>query len=103
MGTNLSSYHRRDDGARLISLFGKLNNRQKENQIFILQSFDDGKKWTFIKPYSDPEKIGNIGLGETALIETEKNIIIGISRGSDGYLYSSYSKNFGSNWSNQGR
>ena len=100
MGTNLSSYHRRDDGARLISLFGKLNNRQKENQIFILQSFDDGKKWTFIKPYSDPGKIGNIGLGETALIETEKNIIIGISRGSDGYLYSSHSKNFGSNWSN---
>ena len=97
MGTNLSSYIRSDDGLRILSLFGKINPNQKENQIFLLRSQNDGSSWNFIIPYKYPSSL-KVGLGETALLETGLDSILGISRGSDGYLYSSRSIDGGINW-----
>ena len=97
MGTNLSSYIRNDNGLRMLSLFGKKNPSQKENQIFLLHSENDGLSWDFIIPYNYPTSI-NIGLGETALLETGLDSILGISRGSDGFLYSSRSFDKGRKW-----
>ncbi len=97
MGTNLSSYIRKDDGLRILSLFGKLNPNQKENQIFLLRSQNDGSSWDFIIPHKYPSSL-KVGLGETALLETDLDSILGISRGSDGFLYSSRSIDGGRNW-----
>ena len=97
MGTNLSSYIRSDDGLRILSLFGKINPNQKENQIFLLRSQNDGSSWNFIIPYKYPSSL-KVGLGETALLETGLDSILGISRGSDGFLYSSRSIDRGRNW-----
>ena len=97
MGTNLSSFIRNEDGLRILSLFGKINPNQRENQIFLLRSQNDGSSWDFIIPYKEPFSL-KVGLGETALLETGLDSILGISRGSDGYLYSSRSIDGGINW-----
>ena len=98
MGSNLSSYIRRKDGLRILALFGKLYETQKEDQIFILRSINDGSSWDFIIPYESPFSLKKVGLGETALLETGLDSILGISRGSDGYLYSFKSLNNGLSW-----
>ena len=98
MGTNLSSYLSRSDGLRIIALFGKINSFQKENQIFLLHSIDEGFSWQFIKPYDYNLSFNEIGLGETALVEMGIDSILGVSRGSDGFLYSFLSFNKGLNW-----
>ena len=97
MGTNLSSYIRKDSGLRILSLFGKINSNQKENQIFLLRSENDGFSWDFIVPYKYPNSL-NVGLGETALLDTGIDSVIGISRGSDGFLYKSISIDNGISW-----
>jgi hypothetical protein len=98
MGTNLSSYIRKDSGLRILSLFGKIDPDQSRNQVFLLRSSNDGSSWDFIIPYND-SSLSKIGLGETALLETGIDSILGISRGSDGFLYSSRSVDDGLSWS----
>lgn len=98
MGYNLSSYLKFGNGMRLLGLYGRILKDDKQDQVFIMRSSDDGITWDFNAMYSSNIISTKIGLNETAFVEGINGQIFSMIRSTDGYLYSSISYDEGENW-----